>query len=125
MTDRFFPYRIDRRFQAPLWMLGVRDGVDGVTLTGDGRFRATFGLLRLETELENLSGAHVTTGYRWYKAIGPRLSFVDDGLTFGTNTDAGVCVHFDQRVRRVIGFRDHSAVTVTVADCDGLVEAIG
>jgi hypothetical protein len=28
-------------------------------------------------------------------------------------------------VRRVIGMKPHSALTVTVADCVGLVEAIG
>ena len=53
------------------------------------------------------------------------MSFADDGLTFGTNPDRGVCVHFRQRIPRVLGFRPHSALTVTVEDCDGLVAAIG
>ena len=124
MDDRFFPYRFDARF-APMWLpFGALPGRDGVTLTAD-RFRATFGLLRLDTPLDNVTGGHVTAGYRWYTAIGARLSFVDDGLTFGTNPERGVCVHFRTPVHRVIGFRSHSAVTVTVADCDGLVEAIG
>ncbi len=38
------------------------------------------------------------------------------GLTFGTNSHAGLCVHFRNKIKRVIGFRDHSALTVTVAD---------
>lgn len=121
--SQFFPYRFDRRFIGIWWPLGARDGVDGVTLTED-RFIATFGRMRLETPLANITGAHVTRGYVWWKAVGMRLSMADDGLTFGTATHGGVCVHFDRRVRRVIGFKDHSAITVTVDDLDGLVDAI-
>lgn len=124
-TERFFPYRFDDRFKLMWWPLGARDGTDGVTLTGDGRFRATYGRFTVETPLANVAGGHVTQGYRWYTAIGVRLSFADDGLTFGTNRDAGVCVHFAEPVNRVVGFRKHSALTVTVADCAGLVAAIG
>jgi hypothetical protein len=119
-----FPYRVDYRF-APAWLaLGVRPGRDGVTLTDDGRLRATYGLLRLETPLSNVAAARTTGPYKWWRAVGPRLSFADDGLTFGTNAELGVCIDFHIRVRRVIGFRDHSALTVTVADPEGLVAAI-
>jgi hypothetical protein len=108
-----------------MWLpFGARPGRDGVTLT-DERFRATFGLLKLETPRDNVAGGHITDRYRWYTAVGARLSFADDGLTFGTNRDRGVCIHFRERVPRVIGFRPHSALTVTVDDCEGLVEAIG
>ena len=90
----------------------------------DTRFRATYGFLSLETPIDNVAGGHVTEGYRWWTAVGPRLSLADDGLTFGTNSDRGVCVHFHEPVRGV-GPRRHSALTVTVEDCDGLVAAIG
>ena len=120
----FFPYRFDMRY-APLWApLAAWPGRDGVTLT-DEVLRATFGVLKLETTRDNVIGGHVTEGYRWYRAVGARLSRVDDGLTFGTNADRGVCVHFRDLVPRVIGFKRHSALTVTVADCAGLVRAIG
>ena len=118
----FFPYRLDSRFRPLLRPLGV-DETDGVTLHDDS-FVATFGRKRLETPLANVSGAHATLDYQWWKAIGMRLSFADDGLTFGTATHGGVCVHFEQRVHRVIGPRDHSALTVTVDDLDGLVDAL-
>jgi hypothetical protein len=124
MVDRFFPYDCDARF-APVWgTVGVRPRKHGVTVD-ESAFRATFGLLRLETPIDNVAGGHITEGYRWWTAVGPRLSFVDDGLTFGTNTKRGVCVHFHDPVRTVIGPRPHSALTVTVADCEGLLEAIG
>lgn len=119
----FFPYRCEPRYSL-LWKpLGVKDGVDGVTLTDD-TFTASFGRLRLETPRANVTGAHATHDYQWWKAVGARLSLADDGLTFGTATHGGVCVHFDERVHRVIGFKDHSALTVTVDDLAGLVEAI-
>jgi hypothetical protein len=105
--------------------LGVRPRRDGVVVTDDGRLRATLGFLRLETPLTNLAGGHVTTSYRWYTAIGARLSLADDGLTFGTNTERGACIHFRQRVGPVLGPRRHSALTVTVEDCEGLLDLVG
>jgi len=121
----FFRYSADIRF-APLWgPFGVRPAKDGVTISDDGLFRATFGFLRVETPLANVEGAHITRNYRWWTAVGPRASFVDDGLTFGTNTKAGVCVHFREKVPSILNRKGHSALTVTVADLDGLVRALG
>jgi hypothetical protein len=123
VTD-VFRYAIDKRALPLLLPFGVRPSKDGVTLTDDGRFVATFGLLRIETPLSNVEGAHVTSGYRWWTAIGARMSFVDDGLTFGTNNNAGVCVHFRERVGSRLRRSGHSALTVTVADLDGLTAAL-
>jgi hypothetical protein len=123
MSDVFL-YAIDKKF-APMWMpFGVRPSKDGVTLTDAGRFVATYGLLRVETRLDNISEAHITTGYRWWTAVGARRSFADDGLTFGTNAAAGVCVHFREKVRSVLRPSGHSALTVTVADPEGLLDAL-
>jgi hypothetical protein len=48
-VNQFLPYSVDMKF-APIWLpIGVRPSKDGVTITDDGRFRATFGFLRLET----------------------------------------------------------------------------
>jgi hypothetical protein len=123
-SPAFFPYALDSRFTLLLRPLGLRPSRDGVTLTDDGRLLATFGRFRLDTPLDNVDDAHVTGGYRWWTAVGVRLSLADDGLTFGTNARAGVCVHFRDRVRRVVGPRDHSALTVTVADPEGLRRAL-
>lgn len=120
---RHFPYRYDRRL-ALMWLPFRWPGDQGATLTDDGRFIARYGPLRAEAPLSSVQDAHVTGPYRWWTAIGARLSFVDDGLTFGTNAQAGVCVHFEPKIHRVIGLRDHSALTVTVADTEGLVAAL-
>jgi len=123
-VSEYFRYEIDGRF-APLWLpFGVRPSKDGVTLTDDERFVATYGFLRIETPIDNIDGAHVTSGYRWWTAIGARRSFVDDGLTFGTNHNAGVCIHFHEKVRSVLKRSGHSALTVTVADVERLTEVL-
>ena len=84
--NQFFRYSVDVKF-APMWLpFGVRPSKDGVTITDDSRFLATFGFLRLETPLGNVTGAHITRDYRWWTAIGARASFADDGLSLGTNT---------------------------------------
>jgi hypothetical protein len=120
----FFPYAVDKRL-APFWLpFGVRPSHDGVTITDDGTFRATFGFLKLATPLGNVAGAHVTRDYRWYTAAGARRSMVDDGLTFGTNRSAGVCVHFRDPVPSPLRRRGHSALTVTVDDVDGLAQRL-
>ena len=120
----FFLYAVDRRL-APFWLpFGVRPSRDGVTITDDGMFRATFGFMKLATPLSNIDGAHVTRDYRWYTAAGARRSMVDDGLTFGTNKHAGVCVHFREPVASPLRRKGHSALTVTVDDVDRLARRL-
>jgi hypothetical protein len=119
-----FKYAVDYRFIVMWAPFGVRPWRDGVSVTDDRRFVATFGLLSLATTLENIEGAHITRDYRWWTAIGARGSFVDDGLTFGTNKEAGVCMHFRDKVPSALSRKGHSALTVTVADLDGLVRTL-
>ena len=120
-----FGYDIDKRYLPVLLAFLVRPSKDGVTLTDEGTFTATFGLLRVVTPLSNIVGAHLTEHYRWWTAIGARMSFADDGLTFGTNTRAGVCIHFGEKVPSRLRRSGHSALTVTVADTEGLITALG
>jgi hypothetical protein len=120
-----FGYDIDRRYLPVLLPFLVRPSKDGVTLTDEGSFVATFGFLQVETPRRNVVGAHLTQDYRWWTAVGARMSRVDDGLTFGTNARAGVCIHFDQKVPSRLRRRGHSALTVTVADLQGLIMALG
>ncbi|MHB8682196.1 MAG: hypothetical protein ACYDA2_08910 [Acidimicrobiales bacterium] len=123
MSTRF-PFAIDRRFLAPCLAMGFRPRRDGVEVTDDGRLVARFSIFKVETPLSNVDDAHVTRGYRWWTAVGARLSFVDDGLTFGTTNRAGVCLHFRTRVPSLLRASGHSALTVTVEDLDALVAAV-
>ena len=125
MTEpTFFPYQLDTRWAALFTVLRVSER-DGVHLTGGGVLRATYGRVSVETPLSNVDHTLITGPHRWYTAIGLRLSFADDGITFGTNHKAGLCIAFVERVPKVIGFKDHSALWVSVADPQGLAAAIG
>ena len=122
---RYFPYAVDLRYLPVLVPFLLRPSKDGVTLTDTGEFVATFGLFKLATPVANVVDAHVTRHYRWWTSCGVRMSRRDDGLTFGTNHDAGVCVHFAQKVPSPLRRSGHSALTVTVADLEGLAQALG
>ena len=119
-----YRYSFDKRLVVFWGVFGVRPGRDRVTLTDDGRLRATFGLFKLVTPLDNVDGAHITRNYRWWTAAGARGSMKDDGLTFGTNANAGVCIHFREKVPSALTRKGHSALTVTVEDVEGLTEAL-
>ena len=123
-TSQFFRYAIDPRYLPVLLPFLLRPSRDGVTLTDDGLFVATFGLVTIKTPRTNVTGAHITEDYRWWTAVGLRMSLADDGLTFGTNNRRGVCVHFGEKVRSALRRSGHSALTVTVADTEGLELAL-
>ena len=119
-----FGYAVDKRYLPLLLPFALRPARDGATLTDDGTLVATFGFFKVVTPLTNVTGAHITRNYRWWTALGVRLSAADDGLTFGTNRDGGVCIHFAERVPSRLRRRGHSALTVTVADLEGLTAAL-
>lgn len=120
-----FPFAFDARFSWLLRPLGVTPGNAMVTVGDDG-IDVRFGRWHLATPLANLDCVEVTRGYRWWKAVGVRGSLVDHGITFGTNRDTGVCVRFVDPVPALLPtdrYR-HPAMTVTVADPEGLVVAL-
>ena len=123
MTKHFFPYELDRRWSPLFKVLGVND-TDGVTIEPDGSVVATFGRRTAKTTVGNIDHTLVTGPHRWWTAVGLRLSLADDGLTFGTNHHAGLCLAFRNKIPKVIGFKDHSTLWVSVADPEGLASAI-
>ncbi len=120
-----FGYAIDKRYLPLLLPFLLRPGTDGVTLTDGSGLVATFGVFKIATPLANVTGAHITRNYRWWTAFGVRMSRADDGLTFGTNHDGGVCIHFAEKVPSLLRRGGHSALTVTVADLETLTTALG
>jgi hypothetical protein len=124
-VSEHFGYAIDKRYLPLLVVFALRPAKDGVVLTDEGGFVATFGLLKITTPRSNITGAHITRNYRWWTAVGVRMSRADDGLTFGTNYAGGVCVHFAEKVPSPLRKSGHSALTVTVADMQGLTTALG
>jgi hypothetical protein len=124
-VNQRFAYAIDTRYLPVLLPFLFRPARDGVTLDDQESFVATFGLFKIATPRANITGAHITRHYRWWTAFGIRGSRADDGLTFGTNHDAGVCIHFADKVPSPLRRSGHSALTVTVADLEGLTRALG
>jgi len=121
-----FGFAIDPAYARILRLFGVRSGTAWVALQG-GELRARFGFWRLSTPVGNIAGTCVTGPYASaWRAIGPHISLVDHGLSFGTNVERGVCVLFREPVRgrETLGAVRHPGLTVTVDDVDGLVEAI-
>lgn len=122
-TERFV-FDFDPRFRRLLALLGIRPSNSEVVLT-DSTFSARFGRFRARTPVANLKDVRITRDYRWFKAIGPRGSAADRGVTFGTNTRAGVCVCFHEPITALLGnLQRHPGLTVTVADAEGLAAAI-
>jgi len=124
-VPQHFGYAIDKRYLPVLLPFLFRPATDGVTITDEGSFVATFGLFKIVTTRSNIYEAHITRNYRWWTAVGVRMSYSDDGLTFGTNHNAGICVHFAEKVPSMLRRSGHSALTVTVADLEGLTGALG
>ena len=125
MPDRFV-FFFDPRLTWLSRIFGVRPETAFVEV-GEAGVVAKFGPWRVASTAENLAGAEVTGPYRLPKVAGPaHLSLADRGLTFATNTKRGACIRFVRPVRGVdpLGLIRHPALTVTVADYDGLVEAV-
>lgn len=124
MDVQRFPFDVDPRFTPVLAALGVRGPNSAVVLDDDG-WHLRFGRWTASTAWDNVAGACVTRDYRWFKAIGPRVSLADRGATFGTNARAGTCVRFHEPIPALAGGRlRHPGITVTVVDPDGLADAV-
>ena len=121
-----FPFRFDARYRLLAAPFGISPSRAEVRL-GDGRLVARFGPWAVQTPLTNLAGAEVTGPYGLLKTAGPaHLSFADRGLTFASNGARGVCIRFREPVPGIspTGQPLHPALTVTVADVDGLHRAV-
>src|SRR6478752_1103332 len=115
--SRRFGYAIDKRYLPLLLLFGLRGSKDGVTLTDEGSLLATFGFVKIKTPLANVTEAHITRNYRWWTAFGVRASMVDDGLSFGTNHSAGVCIHFAEKVPSALSRSAIWILTTSSAAC--------
>jgi hypothetical protein len=122
---RQFDFAFDRLTRPLLAVIGVVPSTAHVTLDGD-RLVARFGPWSCETTVDNVVSVELTGPYRAYRAIGPRASMADRGLTFGSTTAGGVCLCFREPVHGLdpFGAVAHPGLTVTVADRDGFATAV-
>lgn len=126
MPDERFAFAFDDRFRIPLAMSGVVPSTCSVTLRDDDVLVARFGPWRCETPIANVADASVTGPYRWWRAVGPRLSFTDRGATFGSTPAGGACISFREPVPALSpgGWLRHPGLTVTVAEPARFVERL-
>jgi hypothetical protein len=112
-----FEMAFDPRFRLALATLGVTPATAHVTVTAD-RLVACFGPWACRTTPANVRAVDVTGPYRACRAIGPRLSLADHGLTFGTTPARGVCLLLREPVPGIdpLGLLRHPGLTLTVAD---------
>ena len=113
------------RFRLPLATLGVTPATAHVTVTAD-RLVACFGPWTCRTTPANVRAVDVTGPYRWYRAIGPRLSLAAHGLPFGTTPARGVCLLLRESVPGIdpLGVIRHPGLTLTVADPERFAAAV-
>ena len=114
-----FEFAFDRRMARPLALLGIRPDNCRLML-GPSRLEVHYGPWTVRTTLDNVAGAELTGPYSAWRAIGPRVSMADRGLTFGTNAARGVCIRFHEPVAGIepAGRIRHPGLTLTLADPD-------
>jgi ATP10 protein len=120
-----FEFAFDPQFRPFLALIGVTPATAYVTLTAE-TLVARFGPWTCETAIGNVRDVCRTGPYHWYKAIGPRGSFVDRGLTFGTTTRGGVCVLLREPVPGLapVGSLRHPGITLTLAEPERFIASL-
>jgi len=122
-----FPFAFTRAYRLPALAFGITPRTSHARVSG-GELQVRFGLWSLRTPTANVSGAELTGGFAFLKTAGPpHLSFSDRGVTFATNGDSALCVSFRDPVPAIdpTGRIKHPGATLTVADPEGLAEALG
>ena len=127
MTDPLrFPFRFDPRYRIAAAPFGVTPGRCWLTVD-DHEVSIHFGWWSMRIERDNIASVQVSGPYRFLKTAGPaHLSMVDHGITFASNGDRGVCLKLVRAEPGIepTGRLKHPGVTVTVADPDGLAQAL-
>lgn len=126
-SPRRFVFAFDAAYRLVSLPFGVTPNRAWVQID-DEHLEARFGPWYVRTPLTNVVGTESSGPYQWSKTIGPaHLSFADQGLTFATNGERGVCIRFAEPVTGIdpFGTVRHPGLTVTVADPEGLVGLLG
>lgn len=122
-----FPFLFERRYAVVGRLFGVTPDCTAITVA-DGRLQARFGPWRIDTALSNITTVSLTGPYAFLKTAGPaHLGLTDRGLTFATNSRAGVCMEFVEPIAGIdpLGKIRHPNLTLTPVDCAGLAALLG
>ncbi len=126
-TEPGVPVRHEFAFATSYRLAGLAFGITPRTAwveIGPAGLQVRYGLWRLETPLDNITGAVVTGGFGFIKTAGPpHLSFSDRGVSFTTNAQSALCVSFGRPVKGIdpTGLITHPGATLSVVDPQGLL----
>ncbi len=127
MPLRSFEFAFEDRYMRPARLFGVSPRTSGIEVD-DHELRARFGSWRIATPLANIVTVQVTGPYAFLKTAGPaHLGITDRGLTFATNSRAGVQLDFARPITGIDwGLRliKHPNLTLTPTDVEGLAELL-
>ncbi len=118
-----FDFAFDPTWALPLRLTTGATPANSSVVIDDERLEARFGWLHVVTAVSNIRDVTTTRDYRWYRALGARMSLADRGATYGSNAEGGVCVCFHEPVR-ALPVASSPGLTLTVADLDGFAEAV-
>ncbi len=127
MTVRTFAFGFEDRYRTPARLFGVTPDTTGIEVD-ERELRAHFGPWRVATPLGNISGVAITGPYAFLKTAGPaHLGVTDRGLTFATNSRAGVELTFARPITGIdwgLGLIRHPNLTLTPGDVTGLARLL-
>ena len=121
----------DFTFAAPYALAGRPFGITPRSTTvevGPTWLFVRYGPWRLLTPRSNIASAELTGGFSFVKTAGPpHLSMSDRGVSFTTNGDRALCLSFHEPVPAIdpTATITHPGVTLSVADPEGLADALG
>jgi hypothetical protein len=92
-----FPFRFDRVARCLLVPLGVTPATSGVQVTR-GRVLIRYGPWRATIDRSDIRAVRAAGPFKAWKAIGPRVSLADRGLTLGTSTRSALCIELRQPI---------------------------
>ncbi len=121
-----FAFAFERRYALAALPFGIRPSTTAIEVDA-GRLRVRFGPWRVDVALDNVVAVSTTGPYLFVKTAGSaRLGITDRGLTFATNSAAGVQLDFAEPVRGIepLGVLRHPNLTLTPGDTAGLVRAL-
>ena len=127
MTVRTFAFGFEDRYRTPARLFGVTPDTTGIEVD-DQELRARFGRWHVATPLSNIARVSITGPYAFLKTAGPaHLGVTDRGLTFATNSRAGVELQFTTPITGIdwgLGLIRHPNLTLTPGDVTGLAQLL-
>jgi hypothetical protein len=127
VSARSFAFGFEDRYRTPARLFGVTPDSTGIEVD-ELELRARFGPWHVATPLANITGVAVTGPYAFLKTAGPaHLGVTDRGLTFATNSRAGVELTFATPITGIdlgLGLIRHPNLTLTPGDVTGLAQLL-